>query len=165
MYLEKSVVTSWREYKTRWRPFPTAWVRSANQITRLDNKEIQNINKRPQRVLDEGGPLNSQISLYRDLLVLDCPATKSGARLPSRPICAWTKHGHLCYLLPGKDITICIWMLSSTLGLTKMSEITYTATFPLFQVRSIYEARHLLQLKWSDATTLKTINLPKTKVC
>ena len=33
-------------------------VRSANQITRLDNKEIQNINKRPQWVLDEGGPLS-----------------------------------------------------------------------------------------------------------
>lgn len=31
---------------------------------------------------------------------------KSGARLPSRPICVWTKHGHLCYLLPWKDITI-----------------------------------------------------------
>ena len=31
---------------------------------------------------------------------------KSGARPPSRPICAWTKHGHLCYLLPWKDITI-----------------------------------------------------------
>ena len=46
------------EYKTRWRPFRTAWVRSANQITRLDNKEIQNINKRPQWVLDEGGPLS-----------------------------------------------------------------------------------------------------------
>ena len=31
---------------------------------------------------------------------------KSDARLPSRPICAWSKHGHLCYLLPWKDITI-----------------------------------------------------------
>ena len=31
---------------------------------------------------------------------------KSGARLPSIPICAWSKHGHLCYLLPWKDITI-----------------------------------------------------------
>ena len=47
------------EYKTKWRPFRTAWVRSANQITRLDNKEIQNINKRPQWVLDEGRPLKS----------------------------------------------------------------------------------------------------------
>ena len=47
------------EYKTRWLPFRTAWVRSANQITRLDNKEIQNINKRPQWVLDEGGPLSN----------------------------------------------------------------------------------------------------------
>ena len=42
-------------------PFRTAWVRSANQITRLDNKEIQNENKRPQWVLDEGGPLSKRV--------------------------------------------------------------------------------------------------------
>ena len=30
---------------------------SANQITRLDNRDIQNKSKRPQSVLDEGGPL------------------------------------------------------------------------------------------------------------
>ena len=41
-------------------PFRTAWVRSANEITRLDNKEIQNKNKRPQWVLDEGGPLSKE---------------------------------------------------------------------------------------------------------
>ena len=33
-----------------------AWVHSANQIICLDNKEIQNKNKRPQWLLDEGGP-------------------------------------------------------------------------------------------------------------
>ena len=36
----------------------TAWAGSANQITRLDNKEIQNKNKRLQWLLGEGGPLN-----------------------------------------------------------------------------------------------------------
>ena len=35
----------------------TAWAGSANQITRLNNKEIQNKNKRPQWLLGEGGPL------------------------------------------------------------------------------------------------------------
>ena len=33
---------------------------------------------------------------------------KSGALLPLRPICAWSKHGQLCYLPPWKDITIYI---------------------------------------------------------
>ena len=47
------------KYKTASRPFRTAWVRSANQITCLDNKEIQNKNKRPQWLLDEGGPFNT----------------------------------------------------------------------------------------------------------
>ena len=40
-----------------WWPFRTAWVCSANQITCLYNKEIQNKNKRPQWLLFEGGPL------------------------------------------------------------------------------------------------------------
>ena len=30
-----------------------------NQMTRLANKEIQNKNKRPQRLLDKAGPLSS----------------------------------------------------------------------------------------------------------
>ena len=34
-------------------------MRSANQITRLDNKEIQNKNKWLQWVLGEGGPLRA----------------------------------------------------------------------------------------------------------
>ena len=37
--------------------FRTACQRSANQITRLNNKEIQNKNKRSQWLVDEGGPL------------------------------------------------------------------------------------------------------------
>ena len=45
------------ECKTKWWPFWTALVRWANQITCLDNKEIQNKNKRPQWLLDESGPL------------------------------------------------------------------------------------------------------------
>ena len=36
-------------------------MRSANQIARLDNKEIQNKNKRSQLLLDEGGPLNNMV--------------------------------------------------------------------------------------------------------
>ena len=45
----------------------TGWARSANQITRLGDKEIQNKNKRPQWLLDEGGPSATSVILSRGL--------------------------------------------------------------------------------------------------
>ena len=63
------VVLEADEYKTSFGPFRTAWVRSANQITRSDNKEIQNKNKRLQWLLDEGGPLTECNERKRPILI------------------------------------------------------------------------------------------------
>ena len=80
------------EYKTRWRPFRTTWVHSAKQMTRLDNREIQNKNKRLQWVLDEGGPLKE---------ALNAQIVINGIHLPCKQLC-YHKFSTFEYWVEGK---------------------------------------------------------------
>ena len=60
--------------------FSNCFSHSANQITHLDNREIQNKNKRLQWVLDEGGPLNTEtcfdLNYWKTIIVRMAQETK-----------------------------------------------------------------------------------------